>query len=103
MQMVLTVLEAHVPQAREAELQAAYRAAAHDSLPPGLVRSALLRAASDPTLWRIETLWESREALEAMRGSGTPRGVQIFRAAGAEPMLSVLEVVAVLSAPLGAA
>jgi len=103
MQMVLTVLEAHVPQAREAELQAAYQAAAHDSLPPGLVRSALLRATSDPRLWRIETLWASREALEAMRGSGTPRGVQIFRAAGAEPMLSVLEVVAVLSAPLGAA
>jgi hypothetical protein len=103
MQMVLTVLEAHVPPARETELQAAYRAAAQDALPPGLVRSALLRAASDRTLWRIETLWESREALEAMRGTGTPRGVQIFRAAGAEPMLSVLEVIAVLSAPLGAA
>jgi hypothetical protein len=100
MQMVVTVLEARVPQAREAELQAAYRTAAQDPLPPGLVRSALLRAAIDPTLWRIETLWQSREALEAMRGSGTPRGVLIFRAAGAEPILSVLEVVAVLPSPL---
>lgn len=97
MPMVLTVLEARVAQAREVVLQTAYRDAAQGSFPPGLVRSALLRAANDPTVWRIETLWESREALEAMRGTGTPRGVQIFRAAGAEPALSVLDVVAVLS------
>jgi hypothetical protein len=93
--MVLTVLEANVPQVRERALQNAYLDAARDSLPPGLVRSTLLRDANDPTLWRIQTLWESREALQAMRGTGTPRGVLIFRAAGAEPTLSILEVVAV--------
>ncbi len=48
-------------------------------------------------------MWESPEALAAMRGSGTPRGIQIFRAAGAEPTLSILEVVATLSPPQGAA
>jgi hypothetical protein len=37
-----------------------------------------------------------------MRASGTPRGIQIFRAAGAEPTVSILEVVATLS-PQGAA
>ena len=103
MPMILTVLEAHVEPAREDALRTAYRDAAQDSLPSGLVRSTLLRATNDRTLWRIETLWESREALEAMRGAGTPRGVQIFRTAGAEPTLSVLEVVAVLSPAQGAA
>jgi heme-degrading monooxygenase HmoA len=103
MPMVLTVLEAHVAQANEVALQTAYRAASEGPFPPGLVRSTLLRAANDRTLWRIETLWDSREALETMRGTGTPRGVQIFRAAGAEPILSLLEVVAVLSPPHGAA
>jgi len=40
-------------------------------------------------------MWESAEALAAMRaGGGTPRGILIFRAAGAEPTVSVLEVVA---------
>lgn len=99
MPMVVTVLEAYVPVEREEHLQAAYRQAAQDALPPGLVRSVLLRATSDPTLWRIATLWQSREALDAMRGTGTPRGVQIFRAAGAEPTLSILEVADELSSP----
>jgi heme-degrading monooxygenase HmoA len=98
--MILTVLEAHVEPSRHAALEEAYRAAARDAFPPGLVRSTLLRAANDQTMWRIETLWESRAALDAMRGAGTPRGVQIFRDAGAEPSLTVLEVVDVLS-PVG--
>jgi hypothetical protein len=38
-------------------------------------------------------LWTSREALMAMRQQGgTPAGVLMFRAAGAEPSLSVYEV-----------
>jgi hypothetical protein len=101
--MVLTRLEAHVAPAREAELQSAYGQAAREALPPGLVRSCLLRAANDSTLWTIETLWESRAALDAMRGKGTPRGVQIFRAAGAEPTFTLLEVLAVIPPSDGAA
>ena len=103
MSRVLTVLEAHVPQGRQQDLQGAYRAAARETFPPGLIRSALLHAANDRTLWRIETLWESRDVLDAMRGTGTPRGVQIFRAAGAEPTLTVFEVLDELSQPNGAA
>jgi hypothetical protein len=53
----------------------------------------LVQDINDRMLWRIETLWESREALAAMRGMGTPRGVLIFRAAGAEPVPAVLDVV----------
>lgn len=101
--MVLTILEAQVASGRESALQAAYRDAAGGPFPPGLVRSTLLRAANDPSVWRIEALWKSRVALEAMRSAVTPRGVQIFRAAGAEPTLSVFEVVAGLAPPEGAA
>jgi hypothetical protein len=103
MSMPLTVLEAHVAPERESALRAAYTEAAQGPFPPGLVRSTLSRATNDPTLWRIDTVWESPEALIAMRGSGTPRGIQIFRAAGAEPTVCVLEVVATLSPPRGAA
>ena len=100
---VLTILEAHVPQARQADLQSAYHSAAHDAFPPGLVRSTLLQATNDRTVWRIETLWKSRQALDAMRGEGTPRGVLIFRAAGAEPSLTVFDVLDEISPPEGAA
>ena len=89
--MVLTILEATVAPERAAELQSAFRNAAAQ-LPPGLVRSHLVNAAADPTRWRIETFWTSREALAAMRQAGTPAGVLMFRAAGAEPSLTVYDV-----------
>lgn len=89
--MVLTVLEATVTPERAADLQAAFRNAAA-RVPPGLVRSHLVTAVADPTRWRIETLWTSREVLATIRNTGTPAGVLMFRAAGAEPTLSVYDV-----------
>lgn len=91
--MLLTILEAQVPAGQEAALQAAYAAKAGE-LPPGLVRSDLLRDSRDATRWRIQTWWASREALDAMRSAGTPAGVLMFRAAGAEPTLTIFDVVA---------
>jgi len=92
--MVLTVLDGHVEDGRESALESAYAAAvASTSRPPGLVRSQLLRDSRDPSHWRIQTWWVNRQALEAMRGSGTPAGVLMFRAAGAEPQLSIFDVV----------
>jgi heme-degrading monooxygenase HmoA len=93
--MVLTVLEARVPTGGEAALQEAYAAAAAQ-MPAGLVRSELLRDTRDTSSWRIQSLWASRAALEAVRSAGTPRGVLIFRAAGAEPTLAIFEVVSTL-------
>ena len=96
--MVLTILEATVEPERTADLQAAFRNAAAQ-VPPGLIRSHLLSAATEPTRWRIETLWSSREALATMRQTGTPAGVLMFRAAGAEPSLSVYNVASTIEAP----
>lgn len=99
MNQVITVLEARVAADRAAELQSAYAAAAAGPFPPGFVRSTLLRLADDPGIWRIETTWQSHEALAAMRGAGKPRGVQIFEAAGAVPTLRVFDEVARLEPP----
>jgi len=96
--MVLTILEATVSPERAADLQAAFRQAAA-RVPPGLIRSHLVSAAADPTRWRIETLWASRDALAAMRQAGTPAGVLMFRAAGAEPSLAIYDVAATIEAP----
>ncbi len=99
--MVVTVLEAQVAPGQDAALQAAY-AAASSTLPAGLVRSELLRDSRDATRWRIQTWWTSQEALAAMRSAGTPAGVLMFRAAGAEPTLGIFEVVSSLPrAPTG--
>lgn len=96
--MVVTVLEAVVAPERAADLEAAFRAGAGRT-PPGLVRSQLLSATADRTRWRIETLWASRDALNAMRRQGaTPEGILMFRAAGAEPTLTVYDVAATIEA-----
>ncbi len=92
--MVMTILEAHVAsdkwQALEQEFQQATK-----NLDPGITQTFLLHDSKDQTLWRIATVWHSREALDAMRKSGeTPRGVLMFRAAGAEPVLSIFDVTA---------
>jgi heme-degrading monooxygenase HmoA len=96
--MILTVLDARVALERAHDLQAAYNSAG-DALPPGFIRSNLLQDSADPEQWRIQTMWESREALEAMRSKGTPGGVLIFRSAGAEPTLTVFSVMASLDRP----
>lgn len=95
--MVLTILEATVAPERAADLQSAFRSAEHQ-VPPGFIRSHLVAAADDSNRWRIETLWTSGEALAAMRQAGTPAGVLMFRAAGAEASLAVYEVVATIEA-----
>lgn len=94
--MVVTVLEATVAPERVEDLKAAYSNGGQ--LPPGLVRSDLLSASNDATRWRIQTFWSSRAALDAMRTKGTPAGVLMFRAAGAEPTLSIFDIVASIGA-----
>ncbi len=91
--MVLTILEARVAEDKRRALEQTYREETR-KLDPGIVQTFLLHDVRDASVWRILTLWESAAALDQMRRSGeTPRGVVIFRAAGAEPALSVFDVV----------
>ncbi len=90
--MVITILEARVDATRWQDLQDAYRRRAAP-LTAGIRESFLAQSISEQNLWRIMTVWESREALDRMRQSGgTPVGVLIFRDAGAEPTLSLFSV-----------
>jgi heme-degrading monooxygenase HmoA len=92
--MVITILEARVSPEKSAALEQAYQTAIVN-LDSGIKQTFLLHSATDSTLWRIVTVWRSREALEEVRQSGqTPRGVLMFRAAEAEPTLSIFDVAA---------
>jgi len=91
--MVITVLEANVEAGKWSALQDAYRKGTKEGLPPQMVQTFLTQSTSDKTLWQIISVWKSREALEEMRNSGeTPAGVLMFRAAGAEPKLTIFDV-----------
>lgn len=91
--MVITVLEAHVPTEHFADVQRVF-SEGMKPLPPEIIESYLVRDTSDPSLFRLNTVWKSMEALQAMRRSGVkPKGVQMFEAVGAKPSLSIAEVV----------
>jgi quinol monooxygenase YgiN len=93
--MVLTVLEAQVPENQWEALRSAYEGPITASLPPQLVQSFLLQSESDPTLWWATSVWKSRAALEEYRNSvETPGGVLLFRSVGAEPTLSIYNIAA---------
>lgn len=91
--MIVTMLEARVDKDQVSNLIDSFQDAAHP-LPPPIVESFLLGEPGGD-LWRIVTVWESREALDGYRTSvETPGGVLIFRSAGAEPTLTLLETAA---------
>lgn len=90
--MVITILEAHVEEKNWSDFQNDYKERTAQ-LPPQMLQTFLLQDITDKTLWRILSVWKSREALDEMRNSGeTPTGVLMFRNAGAEPKLSMFNV-----------
>jgi hypothetical protein len=98
--MVLTVLEARVLPHRVPDLLRAFEETRNSALPPFIVRSFLLRSDQDLDVWRIMTVFRSREDLDAMRASGQiPRAVAMFRAAGADPTFALFNLVDQLENP----
>jgi hypothetical protein len=94
MKMVMTMLEARVQPDKAASPQAALKARSDQPL-PGMLHSYLVQSSADPVLWRMLAVWDGSETVNQMRQSGqTPPGVLMFRAVGAEPVLSVFDVTA---------
>ncbi|MDV9171867.1 hypothetical protein R6V09_17285 [Streptomyces sp. W16] len=89
---VLTEVSAVVAAEREADLVAAYRELVARPFPDGPVRSELLSGQDGH--WRIQTLWQDRAALDAMRAAypGGPPAPRLFREVGAAPALALLDV-----------
>ena len=90
--MIMTILEGRVTRENWLALENAYQHGVEKE-EPGLVRSYLIHAVKEPEMWRILTIWSSRDALEAMRQTTeTPTGVLMFRSAHSEPTLSLYEI-----------
>jgi hypothetical protein len=96
---VATLVRGHVPENRREQLDASYRSLRNDrgAFPPGLERSFLLEDTKVPGAYTIQTLWSSRELLEAMRNSGMkPKALELFENVGAVPQLEFHEIVEIL-------
>jgi heme-degrading monooxygenase HmoA len=80
--MFVTIVRAAVSADREADLLAAWAQETSSEIPPGLRESKLLKG--DQGEWQIMTVWESREAVLAMRAQGRPpAAIVMFERAGA--------------------
>src|SRR5207249_9227354 len=64
---VMTVVEGKISKARTSDFLSMYASVGAQAKPPGWKRSMLLRDPDEEGLYRISTLWDSREALEQMR------------------------------------
>src|SRR5438874_2287946 len=88
---ILTEVSAVVATDRVPELLDRFQRLLNQAMPDGLMRTELLRG--DDDIWRIQSLWRDRGALDAMRaGPEPPAALQLFREVGAEPTLRVLSV-----------
>ena len=84
--MFVTIVEGAVGADQEANLRSAWDEMAVD-LPSGFIESSLLR--SDDGTWRIVSVWESKDAVMAMRASGEPPALTMFKRAGSTPSVSM--------------
>jgi heme-degrading monooxygenase HmoA len=84
--MFVTIVEGVVDAGRGDDLLSAWEQ--RPSPPPaGFIESFLLRG--EEGVWRIATVWESREAVMAMRASvKRPPALVMFDQAGADPSAS---------------
>jgi hypothetical protein len=91
---IITVVEGKVPASKSAEFEATYASLKREPVTPGQVKSSLLRNGKDLEIYRIETVWQDREALEKMRSSPqTPKALELFRKIGVSPNLEMYIVV----------
>ncbi|MBI5228076.1 hypothetical protein HY988_05795 [Candidatus Micrarchaeota archaeon] len=89
MAMVMSILEGDLPPDKAAKLEANFEDG-KKNLDAGIVETFFIKNASK---CKIITLWENREALNAMKSKGTPKGVLMFKYAGVEPIALVYDVV----------
>ena len=88
---VMTAVTAIVAPEKESELTDGFRDLTAGPTPDGLVRSELLRGQQG--VWRIQSVWRDREALEAMRSSSDrPSALALFDRVGAEHSHEVFSV-----------
>lgn len=91
--MIITQLEGRVSSEKSEILKAAFDRSLKQ-LPSAIEQSYLVQDRTDHDVWRVITIWKSREALQGYRQSvETPEGIMMFREAGTEPTLSISEVV----------
>lgn len=90
--MVITILEGKVSIDKISLLKANYRKILKNK-PRSIIKTYLILDTKNQNICKLITVWKSKKELDEMRKQGTPAGVLLFREVGAEPSLSIYEVI----------
>jgi heme-degrading monooxygenase HmoA len=94
---VITTVEVNVLISRANEFEKNFASGKQEPIPPGLLSSSLLRNSRNHETYKIQTVWESSEALEKMRKSTrTPKAIELFQKVNVEPTLEAFEIVDII-------
>ena len=85
--MFVTTVDGRVSSDREQALRDAWTRETTRPRPVGLIESLLL--SGDDGHWRVVTVWESREAVMAMRAAGPPAALVTFESASSDATVSM--------------
>lgn len=86
MKKILTIIEGRVGQDDWSSLKNEYDKVSKRSLPNTLLNSYLVQDGKDSELWRIITIWESMDAMNAYRKSvETPAWILVFKSLNITP------------------
>ncbi len=94
---VVTMVTGKVPAGKRLEFEGGYSSIKNSVLPPGLERSLLLKNTGTPEAYTIESIWTTREALEAMRSRGKPKAAALFEQVGVSPKIEIHDVAETVS------
>lgn len=98
MASVVTMVSARITPDRVPDLTGAFSQALRAGLPGQRRQTSLLHG--DDDLWRIVTVWRSREDLDAYLASGAePFAPRLLREAGGSPEVDVFELILDSSVP----
>ncbi len=88
---IVTIVEGMISRELTKKFECGFKEAKGEKLPKGLLSTTLLKDTKSST-YRIETTWESKEALEEMRRTASkPKAIELFSNVGSNPVLTIYE------------
>jgi quinol monooxygenase YgiN len=92
--MIVTILEGHVPSNRWNDFENSYREIIKH-LPVQLKETFLIQDEHDPTLWRVISVWKSREDYDVIKFDPLYHSCsELYRSVGVESTRRTFNVVA---------
>lgn len=92
--MIVSILEGRVTSERWDAIEVAYRKLIK-SIPHDIRENFIVQDVNDKTLWRIISIWQSKEAFDRHHDSEAIKDLmEVFRQVGVEPTQRIFRVVA---------